>query len=64
MAEEELRANGLEDVLTILASVSGWNTWLFFTMPSGALGGATTLEALREHQREAVQTAAHAYIER
>lgn len=28
------------------------------------LGGATTLEALRERQREAMQTSAHAYIER
>ncbi|WP_052631130.1 hypothetical protein [Pseudoxanthomonas suwonensis] len=64
LAEQELRANGLEDVLSILGGESGWSKWLFFTTPSGALGGMTPLEALRERRRGAVQTAARAYTER
>lgn len=63
LADQDLRTHGPEDVLSILASASGWNKWLFFTTPSGALGSATPLEALRERRREAVQTAARAYIE-
>lgn len=64
LADQDLRANGLEEVLSILANETGWSKWLFFTMPSGTLGGATPLEALRQRRREAVQTTARAYIER
>lgn len=64
LADQELRANGLEDVLSILAGETGWSRWLFFTTPSGALGGTTPLEALRQRRRGAVQTAARAYLER
>lgn len=64
LADQDLRANGLEDVLSILAAETGWSKWLFFTTPSGALGGMTPLEALRQRRRGAVQTAARAYLER
>lgn len=64
LADQDLRANGLEDVLSILAGESGWSKWLFFTTSSGALGDTTPLEALRQRRHEAVQTAARAYLER
>lgn len=64
LADQDLRANGLEDVLLILAGESGWSKWLFFTTRSGALGDTTPLEALRQRRHEAVQIAARAYLER
>ncbi|AMN46458.1 hypothetical protein ACG33_04955 [Steroidobacter denitrificans] len=63
-ADPDVRAGGLEDVLAILRSESDWSKWVFFTTPSGSLGGITPVQGLSQGRKEAVLAAARAYIER
>jgi len=63
-ADKDLREAGLDEALAILASENAWSKWLFFTTPSGFLGGLKPIEALRRNKREQVLTAARAYLER
>lgn len=63
-ADPAVRDNGLEDALAILSNEGEWSKWLFFTSPSGALGGMTPVQGLRKGRRQAVLDAARAYIER
>ena len=63
-ADKDLREAGLDEALAILAGENAWSKWLFFTTPSGFLGGLTPVEALKQSKGEQVLVAARAYLER
>lgn len=63
-ADASLREAGLDEALAVLHDESGWGKWLFFTTPSGVLGGLTPIEAMRRGMKEKVLVAARGYRDR
>ena len=63
-ADASLREAGLDEALAVLHDESGWGKWLFFTTPSGILGGLQPIEAIRQGMKEKVLVAARGYRDR
>jgi len=63
-ADASLREAGLDEALAVLHDESDWGKWLFFTTPSGVLGGLTPIEAIRCGTKEKVLVAARGYRDR
>lgn len=53
----------LAKITKLLGDLPGWSKWQFFTMPKGALGDLTPLEALERGQLDQVESAALAFAE-
>lgn len=51
-------------VVKALGDLSGWEMWLFFTMPKSSLGQRTPIDAMRAGEYELVRRAAAAQAER
>jgi hypothetical protein len=61
---EQIRRKDLAKVVRKLGDLTGWDKWGFFTMPNGALGDLTPLQALFYGDRKRVLRAAAEFIER